>query len=227
MTTLATMVSRVWRDLADEAHTVFTNTMVEDFVREAIAELNRIAPVEMSVGLPLLYDSDDRIRASSYNIPIELPFRVVKTWFDTRGTYWYEDVPFVPMGEPPTNGYNFRRQPTGGTITLPRYIIDYWDRDINGINVGGYGPRVLPYTSTAGVSPTLSLSEGEEYLVRVFGRMRGYDVLQHDRALFAQWQGQTNNTDVSPTQMTQMAAGALNDWDRQRGLNRVIRKYEQ
>jgi hypothetical protein len=227
MTTLATMVARVYRDLADDSHTVFTNTQVEDFVREAITELNRIAPVEVSVGVPIAYGPGDVIKSSSYNIPVELPFRVVKTWFDSRGTYWYEDIPPVPMGEPPTNGYLFRRNATGGTITLPRYVIDYWDRDINGVNVGGYGPRALPYTSTAGVSPTLPLSEGEEYLVRMYGRMRGFDLMTHDRALFAQWQGQTNNTDVSPTQMTQMAGGAVQDWDRQRGLNRVVRKYEQ
>jgi hypothetical protein len=227
MTTLATMVQRIYRDLADEAQEVFTNTMVEDFVREGIAELNRIAPPEVSVNIALTVDdATNRVMVDTYNIPIDLPYRVAKVWFDGRGTYGMQTIPAAEDGvDEMAYGFLFRRTPTGGVITFPRVVIDSIDPDYQGLNVAGYGSRPMPFTGT--VSPTLSLSEEEEYLIRVFGRSRGYDVLSHDRSLFAQWQGQTNNSDVSPTQMMQMAANAANDWDRQRGLNRVVRKYWQ
>ena len=89
----------------------------------------------------------------------------------------------------------------------------------------GYGARPLPPSVTDPTpSPETGLSETETYSVRAYAKSAGFDLLAHDRSLFAQWQGQTNNTDVSPTQMTQMAAGAKVEWDRQRGLIRVVRK---
>ena len=74
-------------------------------------------------------------------------------------------------------------------------------------------------------SPTIAISGEEEYSVRAYAKSAGFDMLAHDRGLFAQWQGQTNNTDVSPTQMMQMAGNAKQEWDRHRGLIRTVRRY--
>jgi hypothetical protein len=74
-------------------------------------------------------------------------------------------------------------------------------------------------------SPQVALSEEEIYSVRSYAKSEGYDLLSHDRSLFSQWQGQTNNTDVSPTQMMQMAGNAKQEWDRHRGLIRTVRRY--
>jgi hypothetical protein len=71
----------------------------------------------------------------------------------------------------------------------------------------------------------VSVSGEEEFSVRSFARAQGFDMLAHDRSLFAQWQGQTNNTDVSPTQMMQMEANAKQEWLKHRSLIRVVRRY--
>jgi hypothetical protein len=78
---------------------------------------------------------------------------------------------------------------------------------------------------TVNPSPDVPLSSEEEYSVRGYAKSAGFDLLSHDRGLFAQWQVQTSNSDVSPTQMMQMALNAKGDWDRQRSLIRVVRRY--
>lgn len=89
------------------------------------------------------------------------------------------------------------------------------------LHIGGYGKRPLP---VLGADET-GLNDEEAFAVRAYAKSEGFDLLTHDRSLFGQWQGQTNNTDVSPVMIMNMAMTAKNQWDRTRGHVRTVRRY--
>jgi hypothetical protein len=227
MATLDELVDRAYRDLADEGKEVFSTLQVEDFIRGGIADLNRAAPQDTYEDVVLVTDPDTGVVLQyAYDIGILQPYRVESR----RISDGY--ISPLPNGEDEEGGqvvgWTFRSTATGGTIEFPRW----WFSPDNGfdsnnytIRVIGYGARPLPYTVEGDPSPEVPLSDSEEYSVRAFAKQAGFDLLSHDRSLFAQWQGQTNNTDVSPTQMLQLTSQAKSEWRDQRGLIRVVRRY--
>jgi hypothetical protein len=226
MPTLEELSDGVFRDLADEAKEVFSVLQVEDFIRGGIAELNRVAPTDTVYDVPLITDPDtDVVTQFTYDTPIELPYSV-EVVRPSDGARWSLSNPGDGGDNEQQGGYTFRRTPTGGVIDFPKWYLVQFDAVNLGIRLSGYATRPLPASVTPpDPSPTVPLSSEEEYSVRTYAKAEGYDMLSHDRALFAQWQGQTNNTDVSPTQMMQMAGNARQEWDRQRGLIRTVRRY--
>lgn len=224
MATLAALVDGAYRDLADEAKEVFSTLQVEDFVRGGIVELNRVAPNDTVLDLALEVDPDTGlITQNVYAIPIELPYRyeVVRH----SDGYAYNLMAEQFDGWVGSGGIDFKKGASGGTIEFPLWYLASFPAATHGIRIHGYAVRPLPYTVEGEESPEVGLSSEEEYAVRTYAKGAGFDLLAHDRSLFAQWQGQTNNSDVSPTQMMQMSATAKGDWDRTRGLIRTVRKY--
>jgi len=224
MATLAELVEGAYRDLADEAKEVFSTLQVEDFVRGGIVELNRVAPNDTVYDLELAVDPDTgAITQTAYDIPIELPYRI-EVQRHTDGYVW-NLMESQYDGWVGSGGIDFKKGASGGRIEFPAWWLGTFDVANNSIRIHGYAVRPLPYTIEGEESPEVGLSSEEEYAVRSYAKGAGFDLLAHDRSLFAQWQGQTNNSDVSPTQMMQMSANAKSDWDRQRGLIRTVRKY--
>jgi hypothetical protein len=220
MPTLDALTTSVYRDLADEAKEVFSVLQIEDFIRHGVAELNRIAPQETTENLVLVVDEDTgKVVQQTYATIIELPYTVSVNWIDGSGQTMI--IPEAEPGYSHSSGFTFRRSTTGGVIVLPIWVTAYLDASIHAVRIDGYTSRPIPYGSATNVA----VSDEEEYLVRAYAKSQGYDLLSHDRSMFAQWQGQTNNTDVSPTQLMQMAVQAAQGWDRMRGLNRIVRRY--
>ena len=225
MPQLTELVDGVYRDLADEAKEVFSTLQVEDFIRGGIAELNRVAPQDTEEVIEFVTDPENGvINQNAYATSIELPYRV--EWFRLSDG-WSSVLAEPEVGQSGASGYTFKRTANGGTITFPAWWITQVNPLEYGIRLHGYAPRPLPYTTDPDPinSPSVPLSSEEEYSVRSYAKSEGFDLLAHDRSLFAQWQGQSNNTDVSPTQMMQMSSNAKQEWDRQRGLIRVVRRY--
>jgi hypothetical protein len=223
MTTLAEAVDGVYRDLADEGKKTFSQLQVEDFVRGGIADLNRVSPVDSMYVIPLESDVDTGLVTKfDYDTPIELPYRVEV--FRIEDGYSYSITEPVD-GWVGSGGFNFRQTASGGVIDFPLWWLQTFPVATHQLRMHGYAARPLPYQVDPDPSPELPLSPEEVYSVRTYARSAGFDLLAHDRSLFAQWQGQTNNTDVSPTQMMQMSANAKTDWDRHRSNIRVVRKY--
>ena len=221
MPTLSALVDSVYRDVADEAKAVFSQLQVEDFIRGGVAELNRVSPLDGSVTIAFTTDPDTgAITAYSYGTVITLPYRVELFRFSDGYT---EPLVEPEPGQSVQGGWIFQRSATGGTISFPKWFLDSLDPSSYGVRVWGYFGRAIPYAATP--SPQVSLSGEEEYSLRSYAKASAYDLLAHDRSLFAQWVGQSNNTDVSPTQMTQMAVNAKQDWNKQRGLIRTVRRY--
>jgi hypothetical protein len=223
MPTLQELVDGAYRDLADEAKVVFSQLQVEDFIRGGIADVNRVAPQDVYDDITLTTDPDTGVVTDwEYPTVIELPYRV-ETIRLSDGYAFIMDAGDVNDGGQVT-GYTFKRTPTGGLITFPQWWLSQFDAVNYSIRAHGYAPRPMPYAATP--SPQVSISEEETFSVRAYARQAGFDLLAHDRSLFAQWQGQTNNSDVSPTQLMQMTANAKGDWEHQRGLIRTIRRYQ-
>jgi hypothetical protein len=222
MATLAALVDGVYRDLADQEQEVFSTLEIEDFVRGGIADLNRVAPNDTVYELVLVTDPDTGVVTQMvYDIPIELPYRTTIR----RDSDGYEQSVTEPVdGWQGSGGIDFKRTATGGRMEFPIWYLSQFDASSYTIRVHGYAPRPLPYTVDGDPSPEVGLSSEEEYSVRAYAKAAGFDLLAHNRSLFAQWQGQTNNSDVSPTQMMQMSGNAKQEWDRQRGLIRTVRK---
>jgi hypothetical protein len=227
MPTLDEMTNAVFRELADESKTVFSTAQVQDFVRAGVAEISRIAPYDAVETIDLkantfLYSTKlnhvyrVELRGPS-GATIVVPVEDGENGWQTGWTFLKSTVEGRPI--PPTGAgaeYTFQ----GGVIELP-YSVSTVNPDLYSIRLYGYAPRINPLSGTWG----LTLSFAEEMAVREYAKAEGFTLLTHDRALFAQWQGQTNNTDVSPTQMMNMAATAKQEWSRRRGRMRVVRRY--
>jgi hypothetical protein len=223
MPTLEALTDSVYRDLADEAKAVFSTLQVEDFVRGGIAELNRVSPNDGVESITWVIDPDtEKITQYEYDILSTLIYRVERRESTYGNAY---PIPEAEMGQTVTSGYVFRQTTNGGHIEFPSWWIDQLDPATDTIRIYGYQVRPLPYTVEGQESPNIGISSEEEYSIRSYAKSEGFDLLAHDRSLFQQWQGQTNNTDVSPTQMMQMAANAKQDWSRHRGLIRTVRRY--
>ena len=223
MALLSELVDGVYRDLADEGKEIFTQKQVEDFVRAGIADLNRVAPVDTYEDVEFVADPDTGVITQwAYPLTIELPYRVTVRRVEDD---YAVDLTTPVDGMVGTQPFEYRRTATGGTIEFPKWYLTNFNGLLYGIRVYGYALRPIPTSDEGTIDPAVSVSGEEEFSIRSFARAQGFDMLAHDRSLFAQWQGQTNNTDVSPTQMMQMEANAKQEWDRHRGLIRVVRRF--
>lgn len=234
MPKLSELSVSVFSDLSDTGKDTFTQGQVEDFIRGGIADLNRVCPVD-SLEKIAFNDTDD-----TYPTIIVQPWQV-EMW--TADGVSRSEFPMVEQGYPSVVGYHHRATPSGGVIEVTTNLINalveqYPEPSARPIMViRGYAYRPIPYTTSVlsdpddpnspmvPVDPDCGLSHEEEYVVRQYAKSQGFDLLSHDRALFAQWQGQSNNTDVSPVMMMNMAAMAHSDWDRRRNQIRVLRRY--
>jgi hypothetical protein len=234
MPTLDALTTSVFRDLADEGKQVFTTLQVEDFIRGGIVELNRVAPLDTYEDIEFFSD------ISEYPTMINLPYRV-----EVRGPggVAVSPIPQVEPGESVTYGWAHRASGDAGVIEVGVGIANAAaainDSERPHMRVYGYARRPIPASTMYELSdpddpespmvplasPETGLSSDEEYAVREYAKAEGFTLLTHDRALFAQWQGQTNNTDVSPVMMMNMAAIARQEWNRKRGLIRTVRRY--
>jgi hypothetical protein len=233
MPTLGALTNSVFRDLADEnePHT-FTTPQVEDFIRGGIVELNRVAPTDTVEVIGLVEGQTE------YNTDLTLVYGA--SIRDAEGRTLDVLDPLEP-GEPHTYGFVHRAVGDGGVIEitpgLVAKIMAYEDNERPHLRFAGYARRPIPYWGSVlsdpedpnsemmALDPETGLGYDEEYAVREYAKAEGFTLLTHDRALFQQWQGQSNNTDVSPVMMLNMAATARQEWNRKRGLIRVVRRY--
>lgn len=229
MTALSELVTRTYRDLADEARKVFTVDQVEDFVRGGIAELNRLAPVDT-------YD-DIAFADGTYEYPTNIVHPYAVRLYDADGKRYADLIQTQDFADSVTYGWNHRVVGSSGLIELPASIVEQEMKreegvDRHSLRVYGYGNRPMPYKTETdpGPPPTyddpeVPLGEEEQFSVREYAKSQGFDLLAHDRGLFAQWQGQSNNTDVSPTQMLNMADSAKSAWERRSRKITTVRRY--
>jgi hypothetical protein len=234
MPTLDALTTSVFRDLADEGKQVFTTLQVEDFIRGGIVELNRVAPVDAVENIDFV--EGQTVYPTSMTLVYGASLR------DKTGRTVAVIDPLAP-GDPHIYGYVHRIVGDGGVIEVTPGMVEAVfadqteDADRLFIRLAGYARRPLPYVTTVlsdpddetsplvAIQPEVTLGSDEEFAVREYAKAEGFTLLTHDRALFQQWIGQTNNTDVSPVMMMNMAGQARAEWNRRRGLIRTVRRY--
>jgi hypothetical protein len=86
--------------------------------------------------------------------------------------------------------------------------------------VWGYAP----YPQLVNGADESMLDDSGEWGVRRFVRSQAFQTMHSDRAMFKQWQGQAQNTDVSPNMLSQMVAFYTSEWDRTRNHLRRLRR---
>jgi hypothetical protein len=191
-------------DLRDPTFQTFTETHVGSLINEGIAEVDRLRPWERFVFLGWTYPS--------YTMTVDLQTIMTIEVQDTADGWWRT----VPRATHAIEGIaKDGWDQWGNTLFLPPGMslnedmvfraLTYWERD--------------PLTLEAQVAQFFDLTD--EQVVRAYARWTALEMLLHDRTLYQQWQTQANNSDVSPTQLLQMASTFKQEWSDLR--KRVVR----
>lgn len=192
------------RDLRDTSYKAFSTQDVDDFINFGIAEVNRVYPIEDIVDYPVVNPA-----TTEYSTTLTSIFRV-EAW--RAGEFIFLIPP--NMGETSRGGWELFAQ----VLRIPNYehVLEVSDL----IKCWGYGERPALVLDAEVLQGDLDAELG----VRTFAVYQGYQRLISDRSLFQQWQTQSNNSDVSPTQLTNMSGLKAAEWD---GLRNRIRRLRR
>lgn len=222
------LAAKVRRALRDGNQAVFEAEQIIDFINYGLSELSLIRPIETAItinseeGLSGINSLDAAAMTIS---DLDSVWSVEVIGLD--GTTYEGRTAIISPDDPGTNwrnGWDF----VGGTLALPRHVVDTlvadWESDTptRQLLVRGYRHRRRIDDPATDILDLYSLPE--EQAVVTLGQQAGFEALMNDRALFQQWQTATNNTDVSPTQLSNMAYGAQSKWDRMRKHLYLIRR---
>ena len=200
--TLLDLRTRVARDLRDPKMAAFTQPELDDYINSAIATLNELRPIDAVLTISDLTQLED--------LGLEYVWRV-------------DSVSTVNTGQnaiPPNNDESVYQNGWiyfAGDLILPANVLTWvgagFEQDTILLRVYGYRPREPLYATDDVAELVLDY---EEVALRQYAKWKGLEALQGDRSLFQQWQTAANNTDVSPTQLTNMEGSAEAEWNRTR-----------
>ena len=225
--TVAELAAKVRRALRDGAGNVFGAEEITDFINAGLAELSAARPLEATV---VISDEDglDGIDADPDAITVADLDAIWSVEFIGLDGTSYEGLATLLSpndgGTNWTNGWDF----VGGTLVLPpqtvRWLAEAWALDVptHHVRVRGYRHRRRVDDPDTDVAEIVNLPE--EQAVVYMAQKAGFEALLNDRALFQQWQTSTNNTDISPNQLTGMVMGAQQNWERLRKHLYLIRR---
>lgn len=201
--TLVQLRTGVARDIRDPNFRTFTAPYVDDLINAGIEEVGRLYPKESILTLTPVPGQAD------YAMPtIQTAFR----------------VEVVSAGQTQEMDENTGVSGSGwevfaGSLRLPQGAANSLSGSST-LRVWGYANR----TQLAADGDVSDLDSTAEWGVRRYARAQAFTAMNNDRALFKQWQGQSNNTDVSPNQLNQMVSLYSSEWDRQRNYLRRLRR---
>ena len=207
----------VLRALRDPSGSVFPIETVNDFIAQAMADLSAYRPREARQVVP--WPIDDTIgNFTDFTSVWKVEFRVAQSnnYIRTIG---------VPYGDSNSAenraGWDFY----GGELLMPPFWMTRFAATAQNqtaeLVVWGYQDRDIPVEDT----DVLDLIDATDYnCVLNHCKAMGFELLTHDRALYQQWLAATNNTDVSPTQLSGMVNQAEVTFQRTRARNTKMRR---
>ena len=205
---LATLRTSVARDLRDDEMQTWSPAQIDDLINAGIGELNRVRPLE-SV-LPVTYVQG----TNAYPLPFSTIFRVEVHRIGGPTLVW-SPIPEATGSAGTQDGWDY----FGGLINLPDTMT--FNADTDEIRVWGYEDRPPVYANDEFPS---FIDYDDEQGVRHYARYIGAESLLHTRLLFEQWQTQSNNSDVSATQMLQTVSTFQQAWQSTRNRLRRLRR---
>lgn len=203
--TLAQLRTAVARDLRDTGMTTFTSAVIGDLINAGIEEVSRIYPREMvEVVVPVA-------STYAYSTVCEQVFRV-EVWRSGK----FHTLLAANEGDTSQTGWDL----WGGQIRLANPMVDQAVVATDTYRVWGYAP----YVQLAADGDVSDLDTRGEWAVRHFARAQAFTLMHSDRAMFKQWQAQSQNTDVTNNQLNQMVSLYSSEWDRTRNYLRRLRR---
>lgn len=206
MTTLAQLRVMVASDIRDPLNATFNTTQIDYFINAGVNELNRFYPKE------ILDDITPVALTYSYATDAAQAFRVEVF----RDTAFLRSIPANLDDDSAQGGWEL----WAGNLMLPKPTVDAMVPATDFIRVWGYGSRAQ-LTDAAQV---LDADTDGEWGVRLYARWQAYTVLNAERALFKQWQAQSQNTDISATQLQTDVSLFAQEWDRHKNHLRRLRR---
>jgi hypothetical protein len=187
----------VANDLRDKDFKTFSKDQVDDLIREGMAELDRLRPIEQIEALD---------PTSWPVLPTTLQQVFLVEGAGPSGTLTPGWKPYAESARGPA-GSSDGWDVFGGAIVFPAGSLP----PVVGTQVRawGYGGRDQPWDPT---DVPEFLDATDEEAVRCYARWQGFEGLLHDRALYQQWQTQTSVSDVSTTQLLQTASSFSQEW---------------
>jgi hypothetical protein len=184
-------------DLRDPTYATFTKPQIGALVNEGIAELNRVRPQESVQDILLM---DDVLEYPCVLQPIFL----VEARRQNDPAWWpIEEQDYAaPVGT--QAGWSL----FAGVLRLPGLMTPL-STGFDQLRAWGYLDRgqLINDTDTADFTD-MTDEEG----CRCYARWTALEMLLHDRMLYQQWQSQTNNSDISTTQLLQTASSYQQEW---------------
>jgi len=212
MSTLQEIRTKVATEIRDPLLSTFNSTTLDQMINNGITEINFVWPKEYYeevAGSNL----DDLVTSGT------LPDSMVTSLFRIE---WYRDGVFYArltqneLLDTAQDGWDLH----GGQLFFPQRVADLLDSSVDTFRLWGYKERAL-LVNDADVA---DLTDSQEWGVRAYARWQAFVLLTHDRALFTQWQAQSNNADISPTQLAQMVNLYGGEWqDIRKHLRRLRR----
>jgi hypothetical protein len=205
MATLSDLRTYVAQDLRDVTFATFSQSEVDDLVNAGLDAVSDVYPRELVASLGTVSASVKSYSASSFQ-------NIYRIDIYTSGGTYRLSVP-VGVGDGPNSGWELH----GGVLYFPPGITM---QDGDTIRAFGYAR----YTQLSASSATTDLDSTGIKALRVFCQSEAFQLLLNDRALFAQWQGQPGNTDITGLALAQIAAAKTGRWEREKARIRRLRK---
>jgi hypothetical protein len=206
MTTLANLRAFVASDIRDPNFATFSSGQVDSLINGAINEVSRVYPKEvLETIVPI---------ASTYSYATGLTQAFRAEWF--RSNAFHASIPHNADDDSAQGGWEV----WAGNLILPKGLVDAAVPATDFFRLWGYGGR-------AQLTADGQVFDGDtdaEWGVRVFARWSAYQALNAERALFKQWQGASQNSDITAPQLQQDVALYAQEWNRQRNHLRRLRR---
>jgi hypothetical protein len=204
--TLSDLQTACARDLRDTNKRTFKDPDLTDLINAGVEEVGRVYPREMLLTIavtPGTYDID---------MPDTQQVVRVESWRNGNLHVAYENGADEASSQ---IGWEF----WAGSLRMPKGAIDGLNA-ADSLRIWGYQgyPQLVAPTDDS------LLPDSAEWGVRRYVRATAYQQLHGDRALFKQWQAQSQNSDVSMNMLSQMVAFYVGEWDRTRNHLRRLRR---
>ena len=92
--------------------------------------------------------------------------------------------------------------------------------DTDSLNLWGYAPRARLVDD----EQVTELDMDGEYAVRAYARWAAFQFMLADRSVYKQWQGASQNTDISVNQLEQLVTIYSREWEQSRNRLRMLRR---
>jgi hypothetical protein len=214
------MRSIVARTLRDPNGDVFSVDAVNDFITEGMLSLSGYRPIETTEA----FDYDPATSSLGTVFPLGVLTYVWQVAVSSPDDYIVLPYNGDMGGSGGQVGSGW--EVWAGVLRISRFAsfnLDAWLSQTGTLTIGawGYRDRVVPDSD----DDNLDLQDATDQLCLTREcRALGFQALSNDRALYQQWLAATNNTDVSPTQLSGMLNGAISDVEKQRKRNAIIRR---